>query len=346
MDIRAILGVVLGGVAMAQTTVVLPASHATHEGSSSTNVPFGRSSAVRVQQVYDGRLFAGPGNITRFDLRLDGGTTVASKQVDCEIRMSTSPLDLVLLSADFASNRGADETVVLPRQLLTLPALTTAALPSPFHLQLALTTPFAYDPALGALVVEITVFGQPPGAYGLDATYVCDSPEVAFGPIACPQPGANALRVDSATTQVIWGRPWVARVTEALPGALTVLVLGTDETTWGGWVLPADLGVAGAPGCYLSTDMAATFLQPALGDGSATYAFVIPNNPAIVGLWLRYQAGALNANANAAGFVTSQAKKAVVCGWEPVGRVWAAGLAAVTGTREIGVAPVAQVVLQ
>ena len=32
-------------------------------------------------------------------------------------------------------------------------------------------------------MVEIVVFAQPPGSYSLDATYVCDSPEAAFGPM-------------------------------------------------------------------------------------------------------------------------------------------------------------------
>lgn len=332
---------------MAQTTLVLPASHLAREGSSSTNVPFGRSSAVRVQQIYDGRLFAGPVVITQLALRLDGGTTAAQKQVDVEMHMSTLPMHLVDFSADFAQNRGLDETVVLARQMLTLPAMTTAATPSPFLANITLDVPFAYDPALGPLELEILVHGQPPGAYSLDATYVCDSPEAVVGPLACGQPGANPLRVEAATTQVIWGRPWVVRVLDALPGAMTVLVLGTKESgPWGGFVLPQDLGVFGAPGCYLSIDLAAVFLQAALGDGSATYTFVIPNNPALVGLWLRYQAGAFNANANAVGFVTSQAKKSELCGWEPVGRVWASGLTATVGTREIGVAPVVQITAQ
>ena len=97
----------------AQNVVVLPASHATREGTTSTNVPFGRSSAVRAQHVYDAMLFAGPANITGLSFRIDGMVTASQKTVDCEIRMSTSPRTLVQTSPTFAQNRGLNEVVVL-----------------------------------------------------------------------------------------------------------------------------------------------------------------------------------------------------------------------------------------
>lgn len=341
-----VLGLCAAGLA-AQSTLVVPASHAGREGSSSTNVPFGRGSATRVQCCYDAMSFSAPVTITALALRCDGGGTAAAKTVDCEIRMSTMPGPLLSLSADFAQNRGANETVVLPRQMYSLPAHAAAATPSTFLPPMQLVTPFLYDPAQGALLVEIVVFGQPPGTYSLDLTYVCDSPEVLIGPPGCPQPGALPLRVESATAQVMWGRPWVVRVHEAVPGALVTLVLGSVESgPWNGFVLPQDLQILGAPGCHLSIDITASLFQVAAADGSATFPFVVPNVPAAVGVWFRFQGGAINPLANSLGVVTTQAKKVEVCGWEPVGRVWAAGLTATVGTRELGVAPVVQFVVQ
>jgi hypothetical protein len=345
---RAPLSLLVFAAALAaQSSVVLPASHAAAEGSSSSNVPFGRSSPVRVQTYYDAMLFAGPVTITAVALRLDGGSTAAGKQVDCEIRMSTSPRPLVLLDPDFALNRGGDEAVVLPQQLLTLPAGGAAATPNAFLPPIPLAVPFAYDPQVGGLLLEIVVHAQPPGTYPLDVTWVCASPDLAVGPAACPQPGASPLRVESATTQVIWGRPWVARVLDAPPGAFVVFGLGTiDSGPWAGFVLPQDLTALGAPGCFLSIDLAGTWFQIAAGDGSAVFPFNIPNSPWLVGLWLRFQGGAFNAQANALGVVTSQARKVQVCGFEPVGRVWATSTGAAHGTREIGVAPVVELVVQ
>lgn len=337
----------LAATAVAQSPLVLPASHLSMEGTSTTNVPFGRSTPTRVQNIYDPMLFQAPVTILALAFRLDGGATANSKLVDCEIRMSTMAGSVLQLSAVFAQNRGPDETVVLSRQVFSLSAQGTTATPNAFLPALQLTTPFNYDPALGALCVEIVVHGQPPGAYPLDITYVCNSPEVPFGPVGCSQPGLSPLRVESSTTQVIWGRPWVARVLDAPPGAMVSFVLGTIESgPWAGFVLPQDLVALGAPSCFLSIDLAASFFSVAAGDGSAVFPFVIPNNPAAVGVWIRFQGSAINPAANALGLVTSQARKVQVCGWEPVGRLWSSGISAAVGSRELGVAPVVELTIQ
>lgn len=332
---------------IAQTPIPLPTSHLTMEGSTSTNVPFGRSTPTRVQNVYDAMLFAGPVTITEVQFRLDGGATSSNKVVDCEMSMSTLPVSLVQLSTDFAQNRGSDLLQVLPRQILTLSGQSSGSTPSPFLTSIPLTTPFVYDPANGGLVFEIVVHGQPPGAYSLDATFVCNSPLVPVGPVSCQQSSGLALGVESATTQVIWGRPWVARAFDAAPSSVVVLALGTRESgTWSGLTLPQDLAVLGANGCFLSIDAAATYWGVAQPDGSVTFPFVIPNNPGVLGLWVRFQAGTIDLAANALGLVTSQAQKVQVCGWEPVGRVWSNGISSSFGTREIGVSAVIQLVVQ
>ncbi|MCA8974537.1 MAG: hypothetical protein KDC98_07430 [Planctomycetes bacterium] len=344
---HAVSAVFLASSLLAQAPLVLPGSHATLEGSSSTNVPFGRSTPSRVQCVYDRLLFQAPVTITGLAFRIDGGAQASQKVVDLEIRMSTMAGGVLQLGVDFAQNRGLDQTIVLPRQILTLPTHSAIAAPNSFLAPLVLSTPFAFDPAMGSLCVELVVHGQPPGTYSLDLTYVCTSPVSTIGPAGCPQPGNTPLRVESSTTQVMWGRPWVARVLDASPGAFVALTLGTIESgPWSGFVLPQDLAILGAPSCFLSIDVASSFFGFAAGDGSATFPFVMPNNPAVVGFWIRYQGAATSPGANALGLVTSQAQKVQVCGWEPVGRLWSSGITAATGTREIGVAPVLQLQVQ
>lgn len=339
--------VLLASSVVAQTTLALPTSHVAMEGSTFTNVPFGRSTPTRVQYVYDTMLFSGPVTITEVQFRLDGGVTAPNKVVDCEMSMSTLPSTLVALSTDFAQNRGADEATVLSRQLLTLPSQSIGAMPNGYLAPITLTTPFVYDPAQGGLVLEIVVHGQPPGAYVLDATFVCNSPLVPIGPTSCLQSNSLPLGVESATTQVLWGRPWVARAFDAVPGSVVVLALGTQETgSWAGLNLPQDLGVLGASGCFVSIDAAAVYYDIAPPDGSVTFPFFIPNNPNVLGEWLRFQAATFDAAANALGLVTSQAQKVQVCGWEPVGRVWSNGITLASGTREMGVAAVIQVTVQ
>lgn len=333
--------------AAAQGALVVPGSHLLQEGTGSTNVPFGRSTPTRVQYAWHGALFPGPVTITAIAFRLDGGAFAASKTIDCELRLSTLPVALLAFASDFASNRGANEVIVLPRQLVTLPAGASGTTPGPFLPPLPLAVPFAYDPAAGMLVLEIVVYGQPPGSYPLDLTYVCDSPDVPLGPPACLGASGQPLVVESATSQVMWGRPWVARVRQAQPGAIAVLVLGTiEQGAWGGFVLPQELGPVGAPGCWLSIDLAGSWFSIAGGDGSTTFPFAIPNSPGLVGEWIRFQAAAFDVAANPLGLVTSQAQKVAVCGWEPVARLWSNGIASGSGTREIGLAAVVQFVVQ
>jgi hypothetical protein len=149
------------------------------------------------------------------------------------------------------------------------------------------------------------------------------------------------LRIENASSGVMWGRPWLVRALDAAPGSLVVLALGSSETgTWNGAPLPVDLTPAGAPSCFVSIDIVDTFFQAALGDGSAAFGFNVPNDPRLTGVWLRYQAGALTNGANALGVLTSQAKKIEICGFEPVARVWSSGTTATDGLREIGTAPV------
>jgi len=257
------------------------------------------------------------------------------------------PVQLVAMGVDFALYRGTDEAIVQPRQLLQLPAQPATGAPSAFLPPIALPVPFAYDPADGPLLLEIIVFGQPPGAFSLDVTYVCDSPLVAVGPTSCFGSNGLPLRVESATTQVIWGRPWVARVLDASPGATVVLALGTFETgPWSGMILPQDLLGIGAPGCFVSMDVAGSWYSIAGGDGSAQFPFVIPNSPQLIGEWIRFQAGAFDPTANALGFVTSRGSKVQVCGWEPVARVWSSGIVPSFGTREIGLSAVVRLTVQ
>lgn len=339
--------VLLAGTLAGQAPLPVPASHLTMEGTASTNVPFGRSTPTRVQYAYDAVLFSGPVTITGVQFRLDGGAVVGNKTVDCEISMSTLPSPLVALSTQFSQNRGTDEVQVLPRQILTLPAQSSGTTPNPYLAPIAFATPFSYDPQAGGLVMEIVVHGQPPGAYSLDVTYVCNSPMVSVGPSSCLQSNGLPLGVESATTGVQWGRPWIARAFDAPPGSIVLLALGTQESgSWAGMQLPQDLAVIGASGCFVSIDVAASYYGTAAADGTAAFPFTIPNNPQVLGEWLRFQAGSLDPAANALGLVTSQAQKVQVCGWEPVGRVWSSGISAAFGTLEIGLSAVVQFTTQ
>ncbi len=333
----------LAAASAAQGSLVAPPSHAATEGTAGTDVPFGRRAPARVQYVYDAVLFSGPVTITGVQLRLDGGAVADAKTVDCEIALSTLPHPLVQLSPRFAHNRGADEVAVLPRRLVELPSQASASVPTPFLAPISFDVPFAYDPRRGGLLMELVVHGQPAGAYLLDVSYLCTSPTAAVGPAPCRQSSGLPLGVESVTVGVQWGRPWIVRAFDALPGEVVVLALGTRETgSWAGLQLPQELAGVGAPGCFLSIDIAASFYDVATADGAARFTFAIPDDPQLLGKWMRFQAGGFDAAANSLGLVTSQAQKVQICGWEPVGRVWSEGVSSASGAVELGLSAVVQ----
>jgi len=324
----------------AQTPVVLPPSHTAREGTSFTNVPFGRSTPMRCQMAYDGVLFPRAGSIERLAWRLDGGQINPGKQVEFALHLSTGPSSVLLLQAAFATNVGADDREVLARRLVSLPPLAAAQTPSPFHAQVPFDAPFPYDPRLGSLVVDVTVFSQPPGEFPLDLTYVCDSPVVRYGPPGCGPQGGPPLAVDAATTQVMWGQPLDLRVSAARPNSVAGVLLGSiEQGAWAGITLPFDLSVIGAGGCHLSIDVQLGAYRLADAAGAALFSFVVPARPDLVGAVFRFQGMDYDPSLNPLGIVTSQPAKVSVCGWERVGRVWASGATAPSGVREIGLVP-------
>ena len=331
----------------AQTKLALPAWAASSEATGSTNVPFGRSTAMLVQSAYDARLFTVPVTIQALTMRLDGGTTATTKTVELDLRLSTMPTDILGLQADFATNRGSDERTVVSRKILNLPTLGQGTTPNPFLVNFPCETPFPFTPNANALLVEFRVYGQQPGAYSLDSTWVCDSPTRYFGPGGCGPQGGPVLTAVCETLQVMWGRTFYLAVRDAKPSALTLLLLGSIETgSWGGITIPQALAAFGAPGCWLAIDPLAILSKNADQSGLASYGFSLPSYPAFLGQWIRFQGVALDPGANPLGIVSSQAGKVVVCGWELVARNWSTGLSATSGTREIGIAPVVELTVQ
>jgi hypothetical protein len=337
-----LLGILALPSLRAQSSAVLPPSHAALEGTGFTNVPFGRSTSMRAQLAYDASLFPGALTFDALGVRLEGGQTAAGKRIELEIRASTLPWRITAVQSAFDVNRGSDETVVLSRTLVDLPPSSAGQTPNPFHAEFAFERPFRHDPARGGLLLDLLVFGQPPGAFTLDSTYTCQSARVDFGAPGCsPHGGGRALAAEVSTQQVMWGRPLTLRVFDGPPLVLTLLSLGTIEAgSWFGLPIPLDLSPFGAPGCTLSIDMAQVLAQRADVAGAAEYTLVVPSEPGLTGQWLRYQGFAVDPSLNALGAISSRAGKVQVCGWEPVARVYGSPVTVADGFREIGVAPV------
>lgn len=147
------------------TPVIVPASLAAVEGNSSNGYPFNIAAfslpSQRYQQVYSYAAFFGPLTITDIVFRPDAGfgssfsSTLASVRID----LSTTSATVGALSATFASNVGANDTIVFNGALSSSSSFTgPSGGPKNFDILIHLTTPFFYNPANGNLLMDVRNF--------------------------------------------------------------------------------------------------------------------------------------------------------------------------------------------
>jgi hypothetical protein len=137
------------------TTVVVPNANATTEGNGNNSSPFdcGNDIAMRYQQVYAGAQ-VGPGSISQLAFR---DATFSSTVIpNVTITLSTTTKAVTGLDTTFANNVGSDVTTVYSGDLtLSAPAYTTA--PGPFSSVIDLQRVFAFNPAGGNLLLDVTI---------------------------------------------------------------------------------------------------------------------------------------------------------------------------------------------
>jgi len=174
-------------------SVVVPNSATNIEGDGANSFPFdisstgGRVETMRYQQLYDASQFSGFGSgsfITQIIFRPDisFGFAFASTLPDMQINLSTTSVPENGLSLLFASNIGADETVVFSGPL-PLSSNFTGGSPKDFDIVINLATPFFYDPSMGNLLLDVRNFGA-----GLTT---------AFDSMAQPHDGVSRISTNS-----------------------------------------------------------------------------------------------------------------------------------------------------
>lgn len=151
-----------------------PSAFAAAEATAGTGFPWNRTAgtAMRNLNLYEAAVlpFSGRRLLTALAWRTDAGAAFAGRSYDVRISLSTSPSTAATLSNTFAANHGNDLTVVFDGTLVAGASPASADL-SQFDLFCELQRPFEYDPANGALAVDIQMRGST-GATGasFDAT--------------------------------------------------------------------------------------------------------------------------------------------------------------------------------
>ena len=156
-------------IAIAQRTVISPSEFATTEAPDVANVSGFPS--YRFQQLYGAADFEslgpGPHIITRVDWRpgREMTETISYPAERFLMKFSTTRIDPAdVLDRTFDNNIGSGEQTVFDGPVtLTTENLGPAEGPKAFDYGLDLQTPFAYDPAAGNLLMDLTVInGQGP----------------------------------------------------------------------------------------------------------------------------------------------------------------------------------------
>ncbi len=210
--------------------IVVPGDLADMEANEGNSFPFNIAmsgfDSQRYQQVYDASEFGmDPLSISGLMFRPDtlAGDPFDTMISNVEIRLSTTPQPVDGLSLTFANNVGADEVTVFSGALSLSSADTGVNLPGvprDFDIGIAFDTDFTYDPTLGNLLLDISVF-ESASTTAFDAAFVGDdTTSRVFTTIS----GAISPTADMADVTGLVTKFVTTDVPE--PGGLTLLALG------------------------------------------------------------------------------------------------------------------------
>src|SRR5258706_2805000 len=152
---------------------------------------------IHIQTVYSGFMFTNTGPMLIQEIRYRPSGTVGfaftSSIPNIQLNLSTSSANPEALSATFANNRGANDTLVFQGPItLSSRFIGPSGGPKAFDIIFPLQTAFLYDPSAGNLVVELRNFSN--------------NNEAAY-PDAVGVPGDGAGRVFSTDPNALSGAP-------------------------------------------------------------------------------------------------------------------------------------------
>ena len=206
-------------------TIVSPNFDAVTEGDTNNAFPFNYNHSARYQQVYAASEFGaltGPTLITQIAFRPDAGSGAAFSTAFSNIQfdLSTTSAAPHTLSATFASNVGADDTVVRSGAVTLASAfIGPAGGPKNFDVLITLTTPFLYNPANGSLLLDIRKFSAESIGTQLDAQDFNSATSREFG---TDVNDASANQNIGTDTGLVTQFTFAAAVPE--PGAMSLLL--------------------------------------------------------------------------------------------------------------------------
>lgn len=278
------------GSLLAQTTLTLPVEYGPAWGRGSSSAL--GSNASRTQMIFAQPF---PLNTVVFGVGLrPTASTVdrASFTADIEILMSSTAAVPGALSTTFANNVGSDETVVLPRQIVTIPAMPANRSTGTFAM-LQFPVPFVFGTNNNPNVCfELRVYSRSTGAsWSTDRAFASTSGRAATAGIGC---GLGTINSTSTGGTYVGGATITVSLATATPNALAILLPTFDQKDFSpGIPLPFSLAPFGTPnGCDLLVNpQLGTIAYLTDGTGAASNTFVVPAGLGQFGLgwqWLYF----------------------------------------------------------
>jgi len=251
----------------AQVNLTLPAEFDRSWGSGGTSSAMLGQNSSRTQMIFVAP-FAPNTVVTEFGIRCAPSTIDrASFTATIEIRMSSTTAVPGALNAAFASNVGSDEVIVLPQQLVTIPAMPAnrgTGLFATFPLQ----TPFVFgtngNPNIN---VEFLVYGRSAGAsWATDRAFAGANGQARDHGIGC---GTGTVTSTSTGGTYVDGSTINFTLTGGPPNSIAFVQPSLDMKEFvPGFPLPFPLALIGsAPGCDLLVNLDFALL-PVLTDGA------------------------------------------------------------------------------
>lgn len=297
----------------AQQSKVIPQGMDFVEGPLVYTYPFGRADGAIQVLVDADQLTLGQGLILGIRFRpsqVSGTQTQVAHTKNYRVTAYVVSQTAATMVADLAANIGSATGTVVFQGPVNLPAQQILAVaPAPFSIHIPFSQPFAYDGALGNLLlhVETADTAAVPGLYRIDAVQfrnsVVEGIVAAVDTAGCTVPGTGAgMTMGASATTAIVGGAITNTLTESAPGSFTSALVGLALDRQ-----QQDLSFLGMPGC---TNFLGTFTsQVAVATGGVfpPVNWNIPALPSIAGIPCVTQALALPANGNFASAVTSNA---------------------------------------
>lgn len=130
----------------------------------------------------------------------------------------------------------------------------------------------------------------------------------------CGDLSGNVPTISASGNLSISNPTFSIQVDGGSPGLPIVEIVGFDTTSWQGIPLPFELTGAGFPGCDLNVSFDLTFTGTADLGGSASFLAPLPNDPALIGVPVGFQAVAIYLNGIVPGGAFTQGLVATIQG--------------------------------